>query len=787
MISESEAPMMKQFFWTATAALWLATTPAQAQSTLDKYLAKNSQSTGASANQKSDSGINKVFKSAEGYWRLDDTRANGGSCSVTYVSGAQFAGYVGPTASSPDSVIVFSAPSIPATKSATNKKMKLTTADGKVQTVPAVHAPNVAQKSSGIILFRLTNIQAAMDEISDVENINVVMENKQAFAIKWAGGLAARKAISLLAEKEAKALIAGFINSIPKGKVFISADAVYAKLLSLGFDYVTHYVISLFLENHTKPAYRKLETATQFIEAAMKSLIPADPMQGSRVSYDDVCYEALCVHSKDLLRHRTIDEESDTSKIYWAIFARQPRLVQTVMIASAVIGLFSSVATGGRVLEQQKIDRQTFLQIVFDNDVNSSIKHFMLDPAVERRLLSSAKLLANELDFDSLSFSLYLLGRITSTRNKTSALETLQAVRGILEGDVAPSRRRKRHGDLERRYEQLAFRSLYISLASHGDQHATDTYIAKLIADPVEDELNRGFHLEYYGDRRSDDIGVDLQFSDDHKRWHRTSSYLLEHIRAAAKAMTLTPINQIRLVTYLSFVRVRHEARCLSDEDRLATLELIDTLDECSAKLDGSAPSYIEMVRRNLQFPSFDTLDFIIRLYALKGAQRAGWAARSIMVQDRYVETVASHSFACAVLAEILLDPSDEHWQKYDVAHVRTLALMHDIGEFSIGDYLPAEKTSVNEAREIAYIAAMGSYEKLRDLSYVRDLFNEYEAQSTPESKLARELDKMDALIQAHIYQNYFPDAQDYRSFMLWHYKQIHDSRLRELVERIVP
>lgn len=595
------------------------------------------------------------------------------------------------------------------------------------------------------------------------------------------------KAISLRAENDAKALIVGFLNSIPRGKAFISADAVYAKLLSLGFDYVTHYVISLFLENYTKPAYRKLETATQFIEVAMKSLIPAGQTLASRVSYEDVCYEALCVHSKDLLRHRAVDQGIEISKIYWAIFARQPRLVQTVMIASAVIGLFSSVGTGGAVLEQQKIDRQTFLQIVFDNDVNASIKHFMLDSAVERRLLSSAKMLANELDFDSLSFSLYLLGRITSTRNRTSALETLQAVRSLLEGDVSPERRRKRRDDLELRYEQLAMRSLYISLASHRDQHATDTYIAKLVADPVEDELNRGFHLEYYGDRRSDDIGVDLQFSDDHKRWHRTASYLLEHIREASKAKTLTPINQIRLVTYLSFVRARHEACCLSDEDRLATLELIDTLDECCAKLDGSAPSYVEMVRRNLQFPSFDTLDFIIRLYALKGAPRAGWASRNIMVQDRHVETVAAHSFACAVLAEILLDPSDEHWQAYKVEHVRTLALLHDIGEFSIGDYLPADKTSVNEAREIAYIATMGSYEKIRDLSYVRDLFNEYEAQSTPESRLARELDKMDALIQAHIYQTDFPDLENYRAFMLWHFKQIHDTRLRDLVARIVP
>lgn len=591
------------------------------------------------------------------------------------------------------------------------------------------------------------------------------------------------KAVSLAAESEAKALIMGFLDSIPPGKAFLSADAIFGKLRELGFDYVTHFVISLFLENYMKPAYRTHPTASQFIESAMASLIPA----GQSPSYEEVCIEALRVHSQDLFLSSA--DQDGAAKIYQGIFARQPRLVQTTMIARAVIGLFSSVAVGETLLQKRKINRQTFLQIVFDNDVNSAIKHFMRDPAVEKRLLNSARLLAEEeLDMDSLSFSLYLLGRITSPRNRVAAVKSLQVVRGALESVAAPtSPEQGRHDDLGMRYERLAMRSLYISLANHNDQEATDTYISKLIADPLEDVLNRGFHLEYYGDRRSDDIGVDLQFSDDLESWHRTSSYLMGHIRNCVEERTLSPINQIRLVTYLSFIRARHEDGRLPEPDRASTLALIESLNECCARLDGNAPRYVDMIRRNLQHASFDTLDFIVKLYALKGGARAGWESRKILVQDRYVETVASHSFGCALLAELLIDPRDETWAGVDITHVRTLTLLHDVGEFSIGDYLPQNKSTVKEAKEIEYISTMGCYAGLRDLAYIRAAFNEYEAQTTREAKLARELDKLDALIQAYIYNDHFTDKADYQEFMRDHYQQVHTPKLRNLVGPIVP
>lgn len=168
---------------------------AHAQSTLDKYLKKSTEGSASNKNQADVSGVNKVYKDAEGFWRLDDTRAGGGFCAITYYSSAYYTGYVGPTVGNPESFILFSGPTVPPIKKETKKKMTLTTSDGEVQTVQAFHAPNAESKQSGIILFRLTDINAAMNGISDIENLNVVMDKKQAFAIKWKGGHTARAAM----------------------------------------------------------------------------------------------------------------------------------------------------------------------------------------------------------------------------------------------------------------------------------------------------------------------------------------------------------------------------------------------------------------------------------------------------------------------------------------------------------------------------------------------------------------------------------------------------------------
>lgn len=174
--------------------LLAAALPAHAQSTLDKYLKKNTASD-SSSSAASEAGINKVYSGTGGFWRIDDNRSTGGACSITWTAKPYNAGYLGPVSAGGEAFIVLDGPTIPAVKSGKKRKMTLTTADGTTQTVDAFHAPNTAKKDSGIIFFRLTDIGAAMADMGDTETLTIAIDGNQVFSTSWQGGHTARAAM----------------------------------------------------------------------------------------------------------------------------------------------------------------------------------------------------------------------------------------------------------------------------------------------------------------------------------------------------------------------------------------------------------------------------------------------------------------------------------------------------------------------------------------------------------------------------------------------------------------
>lgn len=306
-----------------------------------------------------------------------------------------------------------------------------------------------------------------------------------------------------------------------------------------------------------------------------------------------------------------------------------------------------------------------------------------------------------------------------------------------------------------------------------------------MFSDRFEDELNRGFHLEYYSDTISDDVGVDLVFKDELTNWSRTKNQLLRRVRPAIANRRLAPIDRIRLVTYLSFVRIRHENGKLSQEDRKEALEIIGMDGALEQNIGPAALRYVRMLRRNLKHESFDALSFVISLYKLKALPRIGWRRRGIAGDD-IPESVGSHTFGVSLLANLLVDKRDPFWKSIDVDQLQRLALFHDIGEFEVGDYEPGSKHLVDEDLEVDYVASMGCYRGLGDLKFVSDLFAIFESQSTPTARLARELDKLDALIQGYIYRDRFPSRENYESFVKDHVRHVVSLPLREFAERIM-
>jgi hypothetical protein len=186
--------MKMRLFLSMSLALAMVPGSGQAQSTLDKYLKKNSTA-GSGESNADEAGINKVYTSGEGYWRLDDNRSTGGFCAITYVTPAYYVGYLGPTGAATDAYILFDGPTIPPTKKAKRKTVTLTPANGAVHTIPAIHQPSSTHKDMGTLRFTFRSIQPAMDEMNDIEHLTIVMDKKQVFSIKWKGGHAARDAM----------------------------------------------------------------------------------------------------------------------------------------------------------------------------------------------------------------------------------------------------------------------------------------------------------------------------------------------------------------------------------------------------------------------------------------------------------------------------------------------------------------------------------------------------------------------------------------------------------------
>ena len=106
-------------------------------------------------------------------------------------------------------------------------------------------------------------------------------------------------------------------------------------------------------------------------------------------------------------------------------------------------------------------------------------------------------------------------------------------------------------------------------------------------------------------------------------------------------------------------------------------------------------------------------------------------------------ESVAEHSWRMALMAYFLR----EQFPAADLTRVLLMALLHDVGEVFTGDIPTFEKTDADRAREHAlrnqWIDALPS----PYAAEVRDLFTEMDACETEEARLAKALDRMEAVI----------------------------------------
>jgi putative hydrolase of HD superfamily len=144
-------------------------------------------------------------------------------------------------------------------------------------------------------------------------------------------------------------------------------------------------------------------------------------------------------------------------------------------------------------------------------------------------------------------------------------------------------------------------------------------------------------------------------------------------------------------------------------------------------------------------------LDPVIQAYfelcQLKQLYRQGWLRRG--VSRERCESVAEHSFACAVLATWL---AQAYYPQLDLSKVLRMALLHDFGEIYAGDIIPVDAVEAEEKhrREAGSVAKV--FAKLPGGAVYLSLWEEFERNETAEARFVRQVDRLEMGLQAGLY-----------------------------------
>jgi putative hydrolase of HD superfamily len=134
-------------------------------------------------------------------------------------------------------------------------------------------------------------------------------------------------------------------------------------------------------------------------------------------------------------------------------------------------------------------------------------------------------------------------------------------------------------------------------------------------------------------------------------------------------------------------------------------------------------------------------------LCQLKQLYRQGWLRRG--VSRERCESVAEHSFGCAVLATWL---AQAYYPELDVCKVLRMALLHDFGEIYAGDLIPGDEIEPEEKhkREAGSVAQV--FGKLPGGAVYLSLWEEFERNESAEARFVRQIDRLEMGLQAGVY-----------------------------------
>ena len=171
--------------------------------------------------------------------------------------------------------------------------------------------------------------------------------------------------------------------------------------------------------------------------------------------------------------------------------------------------------------------------------------------------------------------------------------------------------------------------------------------------------------------------------------------------------------------------------------------------------------------------------NFFQKVLMLKNIPRQGWIEK---LEIDHPESVADHSYTVSTMSMVLSDLEGLNTEK-----IIKMALLHDLAESVIGDIIPNRIT--NNEKILKENQAMKQILKnLPDKiagSYL-EIWNDYQNNSSQESNLLHDIDKLEMAFQAKFYQEKGITKEKLLTFFNSANAEIKNQNLRNILSNII-
>ena len=163
----------------------------------------------------------------------------------------------------------------------------------------------------------------------------------------------------------------------------------------------------------------------------------------------------------------------------------------------------------------------------------------------------------------------------------------------------------------------------------------------------------------------------------------------------------------------------------------------------CAKRSDGMEVFMEEKLKNSMRFYMLAT--------QLKYKIRSGWDKSHWNVSKDRVESIAEHVYGTCILA---LSIDSEFKTNLDINKVIKMLVLHELGEVIIGDITPFDNITPEEKMKKEHEAMREVIGDLVNQEEFLSLLFEFDEKKTKEAIFAHHCDKLEADIQAKVYQD---------------------------------